>query len=425
MPATGEWPRHGHLRGILDGYQKRQPNFHKWARPAYEQGALPTLSLLPGEVTIRVLPGDKMYQAMEIEPEFMRPAILHGFGTNAKKRLPGRLTELAHFGWMPLAAALFGTVKWLPQWMHHNFLPVIGLRVHAKVPPSPLTDRQLVALLGLWERKADRGLQCRALLQAVQLDFGLPTVFAVVGTWHTEVKGHTFDIVHCARQMYTGMASSESQAMLDRPRKWAQWVFSLEELWEDDSPMQDRPLMIHCSGLGGGLLSPDHDYDLFFQNHAQMKVYGPSLAMIDNWEERVTQLGLTKTTHEYAVYQLLATAIGWRVWRFFCQQNLLTTSFCSLGQCALWQQPQFVLPMHDRHTQRGQQLFGRLLGVITPKVRSSCWEPVSPTFCGWQYRRGAEKLISWVSRPGHTLDLQYMKCSMTSRVFLASPKLLP
>ena len=88
---------------------------------------------------------------MEIEPEFMRPAILHGFGTSAKKRLSGRLTELAHYGWMPLAAALFGTVKWQPQWLHHNFLPVIGLRVHAKVPPSPLTDRQLVALLGLWK----------------------------------------------------------------------------------------------------------------------------------------------------------------------------------------------------------------------------------------------------------------------------------
>ena len=29
----GEW------RGICGGYQKRQPNFHKWARPAYEQGA--------------------------------------------------------------------------------------------------------------------------------------------------------------------------------------------------------------------------------------------------------------------------------------------------------------------------------------------------------------------------------------------------
>ena len=79
VPETGVWPRHGHLRGILDGFQGRQPNFHKWARPAYEQEALPTLSLLPCEVVIKVLPGDKIFQAMEIEPSFMRPAILHGF----------------------------------------------------------------------------------------------------------------------------------------------------------------------------------------------------------------------------------------------------------------------------------------------------------------------------------------------------------
>ena len=58
----------GTCEEILDGFQGRQPNFHKWARPAYEQGALPTLSLLPGEVAIKVLPGDKIYQAMEIEP---------------------------------------------------------------------------------------------------------------------------------------------------------------------------------------------------------------------------------------------------------------------------------------------------------------------------------------------------------------------
>ena len=70
---------------------------------------------------------------------------------------------------------------------------------------------------------------------------------------------------------------------------------------------------VHCSGLGGGLLSPDHEYDIFFQ----MKVYGPSLAMTDDWEQRITQLGLTKTTHEYAVYQLLSTALGWSVWKAF------------------------------------------------------------------------------------------------------------
>ena len=36
VPASGIWPKHVHLRGILNGYQKKPPNFHKWARPAYE-----------------------------------------------------------------------------------------------------------------------------------------------------------------------------------------------------------------------------------------------------------------------------------------------------------------------------------------------------------------------------------------------------
>ena len=105
----------------------------------------------------QVLPGDKIYQAMEIKQGFMRPAILHGFGTSAKQRLPTRLAELAQFGWLPLAAALFGTVDWQPQWLHHNFLPVIGLRVHAKIPPSPLSYQHVVSLLGLWERRAILG----------------------------------------------------------------------------------------------------------------------------------------------------------------------------------------------------------------------------------------------------------------------------
>ena len=43
--------------------------------------------------------------------------------------------------------------------------------------------------------------------------------------------------------------------------------------------MQDRPLEVYCSGLGGGLLSGEHEYDIFLQNLAQTKVYGPSLAV--------------------------------------------------------------------------------------------------------------------------------------------------
>ena len=91
---------------------------------------------------------------MEIEPDFMRPVILHGFGTSAKKRLPSHLADLASHGWMPLAAAFYGSAEWKPQWMHHNFLPVIGLRIDAK----RLRYRQL---LGLWERDDNRGLNCR------------------------------------------------------------------------------------------------------------------------------------------------------------------------------------------------------------------------------------------------------------------------
>ena len=67
----------------------------------------------------------------------------------------------------------------------------------------------------------------------------------------------------------------------------------------------------------GGLLSPSRPYDIFLQIHAQIKVYGPSLAMTDNWDARVTQIGLTKSVHEYAVYQLLSTAEGWTAWKEF------------------------------------------------------------------------------------------------------------
>ena len=93
--------------------------------------------------------------------------------------------------------------------------------------------------------------------------------------------------------------------------------------------MPDRPVRVHCSGLEGGLLSPDHEYDIFFQNHAQMKVYGPSLAMM------VTQLGLTKSVHEYAVCQLLAMAIGGKRGRSLCRLDLPITN-CSYHERFGW-----------------------------------------------------------------------------------------
>ena len=43
--------------------------------------------------------------------------------------------------------------------------------------------------------------------------------------------------------------------------------------------------------------------------------------MTDNWEAHITQLGLTKSVHEYAVYQLLSTAEGWTAWREFLPES--------------------------------------------------------------------------------------------------------
>ena len=252
---------------------------------------------------------------MEIEPHYMRPVILHGFGTNAKKRMPSSLADLAQYGWLPLAAALFGTQEWKPQWLHHNFLPVVGLRLHAKVPPPPLSQAQLILLCGLWQRKEQPEPSCTSLQQAAPLKFGLPLPFREMAKWDVTVNEQTIDVGELSKQNYIGRTPAAAlPAALKGPDEWASWVFSLSEVWQDDAPMQDRPLEVHCSGLGGGLLSGEHDYDIFLQNHAQTKVYGPSLAMTDNWEAHVTQLGLTKTVHEYAVYQLLSTAEGWVGW---------------------------------------------------------------------------------------------------------------
>ena len=307
----------------------------------------------------------------------MRPAILHGFRTSAKKRVPGRLTELAHYGWMPLAAALFGTMKWQPQWLHHNFLPVIGLRVHAKVPPSPLTDRQLVAFLGLWERKAHRGLQCRAFYR--QYSSTLVSRPHSQQWAHGRRKSRATPLIlstvpnRCIQARHPAIRKRCLIALASGHNGFFHWR-NFGKTTPHARPTADVTLQRTWwrAPQSWPWLRP------LLSKSCSNKVYGPSLAMIDDWEQRVTQLGLTKTTHEYAVYQLLATAIGWCVWRKILPAKFADQSFCSLGRCASWQRLQSVLRMHDRHIQRGQQQSAKSFGVITPKARSFCWEPVSP-----------------------------------------------
>ena len=103
-----------------------------------------------------------------------------------------------------------------------------------RIPPLRVTRKQMISLLGLWERRVRIDNKCRSLAQAAELVFGLPTAFTEQDKWTTDVKGHTFDVVQCAQRIYTGLAANESPTAKNRPLKWAQWVFSLKEVWQED-----------------------------------------------------------------------------------------------------------------------------------------------------------------------------------------------
>ena len=84
--------------------------------------------------------------------------------------------------------------------------------------------------------------------QTVELKFGLPTAFTTPEDWQTKIKEDVFDVVQCAQRIYTGDAASESGVSLERPQKWAKWVFSLEEVGKMMRPCRNDPSL--CTVVG-------------------------------------------------------------------------------------------------------------------------------------------------------------------------------
>ena len=152
-PLHGNWPKHGHDGNLQEAYKQRRPCLVGWARAAFEQGSLPALLSLPGAVETRVLPGDSFFQATHILMDYMRPAVVHGYG-GAKVDLPVSLPALAKFGWTTLGASLLGTCSCLPQWCRKDSGDSVrlapGCDVSFKVAPAPLTISEEVYLMGLW-----------------------------------------------------------------------------------------------------------------------------------------------------------------------------------------------------------------------------------------------------------------------------------
>ena len=62
------------------------------------------------------------------------------------------LQSIASEGWIPLAAAMVGTVGKQPLWADLGLRPVVGTTMDIKLWPRPLQHREVVLLLSCWKR---------------------------------------------------------------------------------------------------------------------------------------------------------------------------------------------------------------------------------------------------------------------------------
>ena len=147
----GPWPRHGHAGELLQKYQTRAPRIVAWARAAFEQGALPSLLMMPGLALVLSLPGDRMFQATQVTTGCQRPAIMHAYG-GAKVGMARSLASIASEGWLPMAAAMLGTADKPPMWASVGLRPVVGTTIDFRVLPPVLSDREKLLLLSCWQQ---------------------------------------------------------------------------------------------------------------------------------------------------------------------------------------------------------------------------------------------------------------------------------
>ena len=92
-----------------------------------------------------------MFQATGLGHNRQRPPVMHAYG-GAKIEMAKALQSIASEGWIPLAAAMVGTVGKKPLWADLGLRPVVGTTVDIKLWPSPLKHRDVVLLLSCWKR---------------------------------------------------------------------------------------------------------------------------------------------------------------------------------------------------------------------------------------------------------------------------------
>ena len=92
-----------------------------------------------------------MFQATEVTNGSQRPAIMHAYG-GAKAGMERSLALIAPEGWLPMAAAMLGTVDKPPMWASVGLRPVVGTTIDFKVLPPILSEREKLLMLSCWQQ---------------------------------------------------------------------------------------------------------------------------------------------------------------------------------------------------------------------------------------------------------------------------------
>ena len=92
-----------------------------------------------------------MFQATEVAQGYQRPAIMHAYG-GAKTGMERSPASIAPEGWLPMAAAMLGTVNKPPMWASVGLRPVVGTTIDLKVLPPILSEREKLLLLSCWQQ---------------------------------------------------------------------------------------------------------------------------------------------------------------------------------------------------------------------------------------------------------------------------------
>ena len=97
---------------------------------------------MPGLAPVLSLPGDRMFQAKEVAGGPSETCYYScPWRSQGKYCMERSLASIAPEGWIPMAAAMLGTVDKPPMWASFGLRPVVGTTIDFRVLPPMLSER--------------------------------------------------------------------------------------------------------------------------------------------------------------------------------------------------------------------------------------------------------------------------------------------